>query len=419
MILEIPARMGLNTWETLSDQDDPTRGLGRLRDDFHNEKQKASLPCRAFREKLEKGSAMAKKLKGKALEEFKKNVKLRPFEEKDAEQVNALYNLVFKQDRTLEQWNWLYEERPRGGHFTYVAELDGEIIGQYPTVFTLYKLGDLDVLASDHIDASMKPEYQGTGIYSKMGNLHHENFDHELGMGFPTPVYYRFGSKTLGYVGVAKIPRWLKILRPEMILERTIPVKPFGKLAGALSKPANRILFRAKEKAPIEGFSFEKVDAFDERVDALWERVKGDRPHILVRDSAFLNWRFRDNRLHNFDLFHLLREGEVIGYVVCSVEAFKKGRRGFLADMLTVRDPAAEKAAIGFALEHFRGYGADYVICLMLDKYYGDHIKSFGFIRIPTQALLAFKNFKPGEISSEKLCTPDSWYVSGADADWF
>ncbi|MEW6440933.1 MAG: GNAT family N-acetyltransferase [bacterium] len=361
---------------------------------------------------------MAKRLKGKALEEFKNAVKLRPFESRDAEPCNTLYNLVFKQERTVDQWRWLYEERPRGGHATFVAELDGEIIGQYPTVFTLYKLGDREVLAADHIDASMKREYQGTGVYSKMGNMHHECFDLVFGMGFPTPIYYRFGSKTLGYIGVSKVPKWLKIFRSERIIERTVPVKPFVKLAGALCKPATQILFRAKEKIPLEGFAFEKVEAFDGRVDALWERVKEDRPFLLVRDSAFLNWRFRKNPFRRFDLFHLLRGGEVIGYVVCTVAAFKRGRKGFLADLLVIRDPEAEKAAIGFALEHFRSCGADYVICLMLDKYYMDHLKRFGFVRIPTRTFLAFKNFNPGKINSEKLCIPDNWYISGADADW-
>lgn len=361
---------------------------------------------------------MAKRLKAKALEEFKRKVKLRPFEQKDADQCNALYNLVFKQNRSMQQWRWLYEDRPRGGHNTFVAELGDEIIGQYSTVLTKYKLGEKEVMASDHIDAVMKSEYRGTGLYSKMGNMQHESFEHELGMGFPTPLYYRFGSKTLGYEGVGKVPRWLKILRSDLIMESLIPTQTLGKLAGILSKPATRLLFRSKERVNLDRFRFQKVEAFDQRVDALWERVKGDRPIMAVRDSAFLNWRFQKSPFHKFDLFLLLKDREALGYVVCMVEAMKKGRRGFLADLLVVRDPDVEKMALSHAIEYFRKSGADYIICLMLDRYYMEHLKGFGFIRVPTKAFLAFKNFSPDDISTEGLCNPQNWYISAADSDW-
>ena len=361
---------------------------------------------------------MARKLKGKALEAFKKDVKIRPFEEKDAAQCNALFNLVFKQDRTLEQWRWLYQDRPRGGSAIFVADLDGEIIGQYPVIFTLYKCDDVEVMAGNHIDASMKSEYRRTGMYSKMGNMGHDYHDPDLGVGYPLPLYYRFGSKTLGYVAVTKIPRWLKVLTSKRIVERLLPLGPLRKTAGALSGPPTRLLFRPKEDFSLDGFAFEKVGAFDQRADALWERVKHDRMILAVRDSEFLNYRFQKSPFRKFDLFYLLRDGDVIGYVVCMVQAGKKGRKGFLADMLVIRDPEAERAALGYALEYFRGVGVDFVLCLMLDRSYAEHLRNQGFIRVTSPAMLAFKNFKPGKLSTEKLTDPNNWYITALDSDW-
>lgn len=361
---------------------------------------------------------MTKRLKENALEEFKSKVRLRPFEQKDADQCNALYNLVFKQNRSISQWKWLYEERPRGGHNTFVAELGNEIIGQYSTVLTKYKIWDKELMASDHIDAAMKLKYRGTGLYSEMGNKQHEFFKHELGIGFPTALYYRFGSKTLGYIGVGKIPRWLKIIRSDMIMRLLIPVQTLGKFSGILSKSPSHLLFRSKETISLDRFRFEKVGAFDQRVDALWDRVKGDRPIMAVRDSAFLNWRFQKSPFHKFDLFLLLEEPEVLGYIVCMVEDMKKGRRGFLADLLVIRDPEVEKVALSYAMEYFKKSRADYIICLMLDKYYKEHLKDFGFIRVPTKSFLAFKNFVPDEISTQELSNPQNWYITAADSDW-
>jgi len=32
--------------------------------------------------------------------------------------------------------------------------------------------------------------------------------------------------------------------------------------------------------------------------------------------------------------------------------------------------------------------------------------------------MLAFKNFKPGKLSTEKLAHPDNWYITALDSDW-
>ena len=358
---------------------------------------------------------MAKKLKGKELEAFKNRVTIRPFKPSDAKACNDLFNLVFKQNRTMDQWKWLYNDRPRGGANIFVADLDGEVIGQYPLVYTQYKIGDQYVLAGDHIDAAMKEECRGTGIYSKMGNEHHAYFPFNMGLGFPSAHYYRFGSKTIGYVSVTKVPFWLRILRPEMVLEHLSPIPILGKLVGqGLGIPLN-FIFRPKENRKYNKFSFEQIQAFDERVDMLWDKVKDDRHIMAVRDQAFLNWRFQKSPLSNYDIFYLIRKGEVVGYVVGLIKDSRGGKRGILVDMLTISDPAIEKAALAYAMDYFTGMGADYVTCLMLDKYYSTHLLNQGFHSFPFSCLLVYKNFT---VNSQELSNPNAWYISSADTDW-
>lgn len=360
------------------------------------------------------------KLKGRQLEAFRQKVVIRDFEERDAESCNDLFNVVFRRNRTIDQWRWRYKDRARGGSYIYVSELDGKIVGQYPVVATLYKIGDQEVLVHEHIDASMLPEFRGTGVYSKMGNMGHAHYEHavNIGLGFPTPFYYRFGSKTLGYVGVEKVPRWLKVLNHEMVLRRAIPGDVLGRALAGASRPLVRLAFRARRGSQKQSFRFERLDAFDQRTDALWERVKNDRVNLAVRDHLHLNWRFTRNPFFRYDAYALRQNDEILAYGVAKTTILKKGRRGEIVDMLAVRDPAVERAMLAHLMSSFAGTAVDYVICLMMDRTYTTHLRELGFVRTPSRALLAFKNFKPERISTDILSKPENWYISGLDVDW-
>ncbi|WP_200330266.1 GNAT family N-acetyltransferase [Thiocystis violacea] len=84
----------------------------------------------------------------------------------------------------------------------------------------------------------------------------------------------------------------------------------------------------------------------DDRLDVLWGRLRKSFTLGLVRDAAYLRWRYADNPVRSYELFGLARFGRLQGWVVSCCE---QGERR-LVDLLL--PPASIRAAIHAVARH-------------------------------------------------------------------
>ena len=121
-----------------------------------------------------------------------------------------------------------------------------------------------------------------------------------------------------GYRIVGRTLRMVKVLRSKEYIRRVVR---WGSLAYALGVPVDmalRAMSRESGHRLDPKYTIEMPEEFDERFDALWQRVSHEFPMIGERTAEFLRWRFTACPHKQFSTMALVEKesGAILGYVV-------------------------------------------------------------------------------------------------------
>jgi hypothetical protein len=88
------------------------------------------------------------------------------------------------------------------------------------------------------------------------------------------------------------------------------------------------------------------VEHFDESFDGFWRRVQDKYPVMVVRDRAFLTWRFAplSGRRYSVLVAHL--RGEMLGYTVIRCAKVRGIQTGLILDLLVLDGPKGMEAGV-------------------------------------------------------------------------
>jgi hypothetical protein len=229
---------------------------------------------------------------------------VRPYEPGDEEGIVKLFNEVFSEvnpkfePRTLEEWYWQFRDSPLGNQTAVAVEEDGTVIGQYTSIpFPTWLRGGIEV-TSQIVDSCVAAEYRRSlkreGAFLSVATHYFDTFAYGhptvLCYGYPVPNAQRIGVRFLGYIPVL------------------CPVQQLAFEATAEKVEVIRAVGRNVE--------VEEVEKYDDRADALWERLKPEIGYTLVRDKKYLNWRFVNHPRVRYTCLQAVRGGEVTGVLV-------------------------------------------------------------------------------------------------------
>ena len=161
-------------------------------------------------------------------------------------------------------------------------------------------------------------------------------------------------------IGFATLPEAANYMRRTSLrwpLENVLGRIP-GRLVASIADPLI-------SSVPRPVLDVQRLDAeFDDRFDRLWERARHDYPAITRRDTAVLNWHYRNHPDANYHVFFSAQDAALRGYVVFKVY-LRKGRRiARIVDLLTVRgDTEAARSLVAAALLECRREGAERTDC--------------------------------------------------------
>jgi hypothetical protein len=127
---------------------------------------------------------------------------------------------------------------------------------------------------------------------------------------------------------------------------------------------------------------YQKAEAriFDERFDALWQRVHGDYAVTLVRDRSYLNWRFGCRPDASYTVFAATRAADLVGYVVLRSVDQSGVRWGHLVDFLVEQESAsAFSLLVDQAVERLRRERVKAVSCRATMRAYRRTLYRHGF----------------------------------------
>lgn len=359
------------------------------------------------------------------------NLKVRMFRNGEEKVVNDLFNEVFSETRTLDEWRWKFKELPLSHiNVVTVAEIEGNIVGQYANIPLLFKYKDKTVNFASPVDNFVVSAFRGgmKGIQSLM-------FEHQhiaardnkvlLGLGFPNRDAYVIGKRVLKYKDMGDIHVIFARLNLRLGLKNKFPWMPgfLLKIAGCIGSFVYKIFTERKfQNAFSEELKTYEVQSFDNRFDSLWEKAKVQHEIIGQRDRKYLEWRYNKPGFA-YRIFAVERGKELVGYIVTDIRKEADGSVvGHIVDLLTDNSEGVDSALIKAALMRFISEKADYALCWMLpDKPYYASMKKFGFIEkeafAPVKAVYFI--FDKETIDDSFVRDIKNWYLTMGDSDTF
>lgn len=359
-----------------------------------------------------------------------REVVIRKFREGDEKPLNDLFNAIFGQNRSLEDWRWKFSGHPKGkGNFVTVGEVGSQIIGEYPNLVIPFKYLDSVQYFGQTVDNCVHPDYRGgiKGVQSRIFFFTVQWYEDEnvwIGFGFPNRAAYVVGKRALRYRDIATIPMLFRRLSLRLALRRMAPWLPAGisEMAGRGSALVYWLWLTGKPPGWRGRVITRRITSFDERFDRLWERAKEGYALSAVRDKEFLNWRYAAKPGHPYVIFAAEREGEPLGFVVGKVKEEGASRIGLLMDLLTVpqEGPGVDDLLVRHLLRHFITQRVDYGLAWMLphDRLYPCLLRQGMFERddFPKTHMI-YVITSPGKPDEGVIREVRNWHLTLGDGD--
>jgi hypothetical protein len=101
-----------------------------------------------------------------------------------------------------------------------------------------------------------------------------------------------------------------------------------------LAVGGQRLADLASRSVEVSGVTVSRVDTFDDRFDALWERARWNYSILLIRDRRYLQWRFMERPDARYTTFIVTRGLDLVGYLVMRSTEKSGTRWGYIVDFL-------------------------------------------------------------------------------------
>ena len=289
-------------------------------------------------------------------------------------------------------WDWLFVDHPAGPGAFVVADAGEALAGQYATVPVRLQHAGRIVPALMSVQTATDPAFQRQGILSALAeNLYEQTrADVPIVFGFPNPAVAPARYGRLGWVE----------LRPFPILGRLV--------AGLPSRPRRRRITT--------------FESFGPWADELWEELAPGLGTCAIRDSTYLNWRFRDTP-YDYLRFAVVREGVPVAFAVLGFARSRGRRIAYVMEVMARADDGAAARALVAHCAHAAGRSGARVISTIATHRH-PHRNAFlraGLVPLPQQLRRSFsfgvRNNGPGAVPNE-LFHIDDWYITPADLDY-
>lgn len=210
----------------------------------------------------------------------------------DRWQLVSLWNRNWLAPPPETRWDWLYRSGAGRGFLLHDAA-DG-CVGACGLMPRTIRVGGTDVRAGVAADLSVDQAHRSVGPALKLERALARAAD-ESGLrliyAFPNrrsePIFERIGYRRLG-----PFERWSLPLRSERYVHAVLPAPWLARAAAFIVDAGLRASMRRRFSVAPADTRFVEVTAYDERFDALWQRVAATRPLLGQRDANYLNWRF-------------------------------------------------------------------------------------------------------------------------------
>jgi hypothetical protein len=366
---------------------------------------------------------------------------IRPYRRGDERAIVALFEQVFGRPISEDHFRWKLGDAAAastapGTSNVWLAFEDDVPVFHYAAIPARFRLPAGDVTAMVSVDTMTAPARQGRGLLTQVARAVYDGW-REAGVPFVIGLpNERWGSRAaaLGWRPLFPL-RWLTLpLRPEALLARWLGTRlhvgvPAREMAAPLATAARlwRRFNQWRHRDP--RVAVLPVERPDPQLDRLWQRL-GSRAAVgVVRDAAWVAWRYCDRRIDGGPYRVLLagRDGTPAGYAAFRMAPHRPAPgaastpalpTGVIADLFADEDdPLAFSALLAAVVDDLDRAGAATVATLALPgSPLEGRLRRAGFLRrrssfgvqiVPLDATLPM----------DVLLDPARWIIAGGDFD--
>lgn len=329
-------------------------------------------------------------------------------------------------EQRLKLWRWRSDDNPvRMPEIPgfLIAELEGKIVGVHGLAPMRVKVGEQVIVASCSCDLAVDHSARSAGMKIKLKALSKELSAMHLSTSANEPA-----NKITMALGGKEIPagrrKLLKPLKLSGLLKRTLRAK-----AGAIGAGIGTVLgaradwpmalARTFTKYPaLEGTEIKPIARFDARFDQFWQTTSKQHSIMVVRDAAYLNWRYAEYPFAGISSYGLYRGEQVLGYAVIHRSTDEDKLLFVTLLELYVLPEAADgyEQLLGHMVQESVKSGAHYIAARCSTPEEEAILTSRGFrLRVMSFSPATFKcNI---EVKPELLAGDRAWYLTLGDGD--
>ncbi|MDZ7698205.1 MAG: GNAT family N-acetyltransferase [Deltaproteobacteria bacterium] len=282
--------------------------------------------------------------------------RVRPYQSHDEAGVLSLWRAAFGKDISSPLWRWKYLENPYPIQIGVTVADNGRIMVMYGGIPYRVNWMGTEVSMTHLMDIMSHPDCRGSGLFVNSGLAFFDLFAGPertlFYYGFPGKYHFDIGKKYLDYQPLNGGVCFL--------------VAKAGEMTPKIGRLSNRI---------------ERIKHVDGAFDALWNECRRYYPFSVIRDSAFIHWRFFEHPLKSYELWGYgsrFRKG-VSAYAVFSLDEGK-------ARMVDICAPSSEGLVtdfLGRLGKHFHERGIDEIEAWLPQRHFLARFSvSAGFNRV-------------------------------------
>jgi hypothetical protein len=160
---------------------------------------------------------------------------------------------------------------------------------------------------------------------------------------------------------------------------------------------------------------FRPIQRFDNDVDELWDKEKDAFEVSVIRDAAFLNWRYLQRPDQKYSAFGAYEHNVLVGYVILKLYRDDKILKGHIIDIFSLsdREDAAEflvHESENYFNVHKTNIESSWVSGSAL---YHDILRSRGFKPVRPRPLICRINLNKDKYA--RLLDGRNWYFAMGD----
>lgn len=354
-------------------------------------------------------------------------VETRKYKGGDEKGIINLFKKVFKVDRNLDYWKWLYLKNPATDPIIALAEDKSKIVGQCTLLPTKMHIRQDDVLAGQSIDTMVDSDYRGQGLHKILAEKTYD-IGREKGIkiriGFPSNDALRGLLGSIGGTLTTGIPLYMNIYKLENFLTAVFKIRAIAKIFSVPGMILMKILHKEKELKAEKNYEIRKIEEFNEEFDMLSHQIAKNNKIMSIRSSEFLNWRIKDHPEINYETKAAYLDGKLVGYIIIKTEdrvlrGNVKSRLGSIVDVLALDDDVIV-ALNREAKKYFKGKDVDFVAMWSTSSFkHKDIFSELGFHKSKSTIPFVVKDLTEDERFKNTIEEESNWYLMPIESDFY